>query len=260
MLDLLEHLRDSHAKLHVKTLNVDLMLTANPKATKPFVFAKKVGLSFLRTFLKVALISTNAMLLTALQACVESMRNAPIETAVLTAPVHQAFPVTPINSASTSTSVQDKMLVVRMQFARTLRDPTLASVQKEQSPTLTQQFVAFQSFRAIKAVIVQAMPSVTLTNAAYVQNRTSATTVVIRANTSTVVPTHSVDWSADKPSASVPMDSKISQVLVSILTNVLTNPVGLEQYVTICQEDSHVSALAAVLAMLILKDVTKLKN
>lgn len=47
---------------------------------------------------------------------------------------------------------------------------------------------------------------------------------------------------------------------MSILTNVLTNPVDLERSVTMYQEDSFASALVAALVTLILKDVTKLKN
>lgn len=47
---------------------------------------------------------------------------------------------------------------------------------------------------------------------------------------------------------------------MSILTNVLTNRVDLERFVTTCQGDSHVNAQVAALEMLILKDVTKLKN
>lgn len=181
MLDLLEHLQDFHAKHHVRTSNAALMPIANPKETKPSVFVKKDGLSFLLTFRKVALTSTSVTNLMVHPECVESMLNVQILMALLNVTVLLAFQVTRINNVLTSTSVHAAMLVVKTQSVKTHKDRLLASALKVQLLTQTQLCDALPSYLAMSTKIALEMQYAILTSVAFVQNQTLETIVAIHA-------------------------------------------------------------------------------
>lgn len=176
-----EHLHDSHAKRLVKTLSVARTPTASQKATKPFVFAKRAGPSFLQTFQKAASTSTSAMPLTDPPACAASIPFVPITTVGMSVRVHQASRATRRNNASISTSAPHPTLAEKTRFVRTRRDRILASALKERLRTLIQPSAASQLFRVRTTMTALVMQFVTPTSAACAQNRTSVMTAAILA-------------------------------------------------------------------------------
>jgi hypothetical protein len=183
MLDLLEHLQDFHAKLPAKMSNVVLTPIANLKETKPFVFVKKVGLSFPLIFQRAALTSTSVMNLTDHQECAALTLNVRILTVNLAVHVHQDSLEIPSSNVSISMNVQDKMLVAKMQSAKTLKDHSLAFALKVQLLTQIQLCDVLLLFLATPTTIALEMQFATLTNAASALNQTSAMIVVIHAST-----------------------------------------------------------------------------
>jgi hypothetical protein len=182
MLDLLEHLQDFHAKLPVKMSNVVLTPTANLKETKHFAFAKKVGLSFPLTFQRAALTSTSVMNLMDHQECAALMPNVLTLTVHSVVHVHQDSLEIPSSNALISTNVQDKMLVAKMQSAKTLKDHSLAFALKVQSLTQIQLCDVLLLFLATPTTIALEMQFATLINAASALNQTLAMIAVIHAS------------------------------------------------------------------------------